>query len=172
MRIRQDGLLPRLADSLVQLHMVILEWGQRWLIDAKLFGSFLAFLDPLLWACWYSRISYQLEIGFLKGFILVTIFVCSAGVAMKAENNSFWMFICLVSDAKSNWQELMTWATGNLKRQGLKTYIFKIALWASVYYLWFQRNAIIHYGSIWSEEQILRMWEVILKLKLNFRTPP
>jgi hypothetical protein len=84
------------------------------------------------------------------------------------------MGLCLVSDVESNWQELMAWSIVHLKGKGLKTTICKLAWWVTVYYIWFKRNAIIHAGAVWFEEQILRsikkdvrpQWNV----KLNFTT--
>jgi hypothetical protein len=46
------------------------------------------------------------------------------------------MGYCLVSEDRNEWQEVMDWAIKKLKGKGLRSTICKIALWATVYYLW------------------------------------
>ena len=64
------------------------------------------------------------------------------------------MGLCLVSDAKTNWQELMKSGATQLKGKGFRTTLCKLAWWSVVYHIC-QRNAIIHVGRIYTEEQII-----------------
>ena len=50
------------------------------------------------------------------------------------------MGLCLVSDAKTYWKELVKWGTTQLKGRVFRTLQCKLAWWATVYQLWEQRN--------------------------------
>ena len=58
------------------------------------------------------------------------------------------MRLCLVSNWLFSWEDLIEWGFSNLKGKGMRSNICRLGLWATVYHIWLQRNAIIHRGHI------------------------
>ena len=67
------------------------------------------------------------------------------------------MRLCLVSNRLFSWEDLIEWVSSNLKGKGMRSNICRLGLWATVYHIWLQRNAIIHRGHIKTEEQIIKL---------------
>jgi len=62
---------------------------------------------------------------------------------------------CCVSEPLHNWVDVVQWSSVSLKGKGLWTILCKLALGASVYNIWRQRNALIHGNTPRTEEQII-----------------
>ena len=74
------------------------------------------------------------------------------------------MGLCLVSDAKTYWKELVNWGTTQLKGRVFRTLQCKLAWWATVYQLCEQRNVFYMQGrSI--EEQLIGIIKKNVKRK-------
>ena len=58
------------------------------------------------------------------------------------------MRLCLVSNRLFSWEDLIEWVSSNLKGKGMRSNICRLGLWATMYHIWLQRNAIIHRGHI------------------------
>uniref|UniRef100_A0A2N9JAL9 Reverse transcriptase domain-containing protein n=1 Tax=Fagus sylvatica TaxID=28930 RepID=A0A2N9JAL9_FAGSY len=56
------------------------------------------------------------------------------------------MALRLISDPQFCWEHLVEWGSMHLKGKGLRANLCKLAWWAIVYYLWFQRNVLLHAG--------------------------
>ena len=56
------------------------------------------------------------------------------------------MALCLVSNTSFYWEDLVEWGVVHLKGKGMRAIVCKLAWWAIVYYLWSQRNAVLHVG--------------------------
>ena len=67
------------------------------------------------------------------------------------------MRLCLVSNPLFSWEDLIEWSSSNLKGKGMRSNICRLGLWAAVYHIWLQHNAIIHGGHIKTEEQIIKL---------------
>ena len=77
------------------------------------------------------------------------------------------MALCLIYDPQFCWEHLVEWGTMHLKGEGLRANLCKLAWWAIVYYLWFQRNVLLHAGQVKTEEQILNLIKEDVKTWLN-----
>ena len=77
------------------------------------------------------------------------------------------MALCLISDPHFCWEHLVEWGTMHLKGEGLRANLCKLAWWAIVYYLWFQRNALLHAGQVKTEDQILNLIKKDVKTRLS-----
>uniref|UniRef100_A0A2N9HS76 Reverse transcriptase zinc-binding domain-containing protein n=1 Tax=Fagus sylvatica TaxID=28930 RepID=A0A2N9HS76_FAGSY len=58
------------------------------------------------------------------------------------------MALCLISDPQFCWEYLVEWGFMHLNGKGLRANLCKLTSWATVYYLWFQRNALLHAGQV------------------------
>ena len=56
------------------------------------------------------------------------------------------MKCCLIDDLETGWSRLVDWGVVSLQGKSLKSAVSKIAGGAVVYYIWCQRNSIIHGG--------------------------
>jgi len=64
------------------------------------------------------------------------------------------MVECLVIDPPEEWELVVEWSVKALQGKSLKSTICKVSLGA-VYYLWMQRNALIHGQTPKTEEMLL-----------------
>lgn len=58
--------------------------------------------------------------------------------------------LCLISDGKYSWQDLVHWAVNHLEGKYLRIYVNWLG-GGAVYHLWHLRNSIIHAGIIKTE---------------------
>jgi hypothetical protein len=77
------------------------------------------------------------------------------------------MALCLISDPQFCWEHLVEWGSMHLKRKGLRANLCKLAWWATVYYLWSQKNALLHAGQVKTEDQILNLIKKDVKTRLS-----
>jgi hypothetical protein len=63
------------------------------------------------------------------------------------------MTCLLVVNPSLQWNDILEWGMSHWKRAP----VLKLAWWAAVYHIWWQRNVVLHQGLINSEEGILKM---------------
>lgn len=73
---------------------------------------------------------------------------------------------CLELFSVVDWDDVAIWCTMQLKGKSLQTRLCKLSLGAVVYYIWIQRNNLIHGNVVCSEEGLIARikWEIRSRL--------
>jgi hypothetical protein len=66
------------------------------------------------------------------------------------------MYACLFTDIPSEWEKVMTWSIATLWGKCLQASLGKLCLSAYIYYLWQQRNALVHNSNLRTEETMVK----------------